>query len=149
VIPGGVKRRFRTSPADARTLSISFRVCSICEEGEELGRVTDLIVAAELAEQTSEWARFPAGPLERHYRREGPEGVERRGPLQTLKGRSKPFLDGPNSGKPLLITKSDARPSETLPPANGFISPGLLFTAKRQLLMLILLTGILIRFQTG
>jgi hypothetical protein len=55
---------------------------------EDLDRVTVSIVAAELAQQTSEWARFPAGPLERHIRKGGPEGVERWGPLQTRKGSS-------------------------------------------------------------
>ena len=85
-MPAGVARRLRTNPAVARTLSISLRFCSVCEEGEDLDRVTSSIVAVPSAQQMSEWARFPAGPLERHFKEGGPEGVERWGPLQTLKG---------------------------------------------------------------
>jgi len=64
-MPAGVVRRLRTNPAVASILSMSFRFCSVCEEGEDLDRVTSSIVAAYQA-QMSEWARFPAGPLERH-----------------------------------------------------------------------------------
>ena len=63
---------------------------------------------------------LPVCPLERHYLGGKSEGVERGGLKQTLK-RSKTFLGGPSSRKPLLIAILDARVFKRLRTSPGIV----------------------------
>ena len=72
--------------------------------GNRLLLHTSIVLGGKFA-QKSEWACLPAGPLERRLKEGGPEGVKRRSPLQDSQRSRVPFLEGPNSRKPLLITK--------------------------------------------
>jgi hypothetical protein len=60
------------------------------------------------------WAYLPVGPLERHVWEGGQWGIGEEVHIRTFKRGWIPFGDGTISGKPLLITRIDARGEQKL-----------------------------------
>jgi|SRR6516165_5819198 len=95
-MPGGVSRRLRTSPATVNRASMVLRFLSIVDSGGLSDRFTDRLYRAAESLGESEWARLPAGPLERHlkggeFQGGSREGVHRRTrkEVSTFLGRAK------------------------------------------------------------
>jgi hypothetical protein len=116
VAPTRRRRSGREVPACSRRASSDRSSASeSAVEGCEEGIQESILLGIETASLgVSDWACLPAGPLERRQKEGGPGGVwegVRNGPA-----RRDGYLSWKvgNSGQPLLVTWSDAKPEERL-----------------------------------